>query len=506
LTSQEVTIGVRTLENGAINSQALKRRILNGDVLTSHGNRRGRQHILEILEAGLQAADPYYATRKLLRMEGDKLIVGNADFEPAGSPRTGDEVIDLSKIGRIFVFGAAKGVQRVAKAIEDVLGDRITGGCVIPKHGDEIILERIKVIPGAHPVPDEGCVEGCREILRMCQGLREDDLVFTVIGNGVSSLLTLPVPGVSLEDVRKTTYIMQIERGAPTGDLNAVRNHLDMMKGGRISRYLQPAKAIHIIAVDPSSYDQLMHHNLWLHTLPDCTTFADAVAMLKKWDAWEAVPASVRAYLEKADPAAETVKAAEFEQGDFRIFGVMPNHLSMVPAAMAKAAELGYKPYKLTSFLHAEASQAGLVIADIARNVERDGEPFEPPCALFSTGELLVTVGKEKGIGGRNQEYVLSAALRIAGSENIVMAGVDSDGTDGPGTQFAEGCTDLPQLTGGIVDGQTVAEAKARGVDILAEIRRHNSTAALCRLDSGVVATQNISVGDLDVTLIMGRG
>ena len=480
-------------------------RILNRDTLVSHGNVQGRKAAIDILEAGLVAADPYYATLKLLRVDEGKLIVGNPDYEPIGSARFGYEVYDLSKVGRIFVFGAAKGVQRVAKAIEDVLGDRLAGGCVIAKHGDEHILQRVEVIHGAHPVPDEGCVEGCRKILDMCQSLREDDLVFTIAGNGVSALLTMPVPGVSLEDVRETTYIMQIERGAPTGDLNAIRNHLDMMKGGRISRYLQPAKAIHIIAVDPSSYDQLMHRNLWLHTLPDCTTFEGAVRMLKKWDAWEAVPSSVREHLQRADPAQETVKATEFTQWDYRIFGVMPNRLSTVPAAMKKAAELGFRPYKLSSFLHAEANQAALVIADIARNVERNGEPFEPPCALFTTGELLVTVGKEKGIGGRNQEYALAAALRIEGSQNIVMAGVDSDGTDGPGTQFVEECEGIPQLTGGIVDGQTAAEARLMGVDILAEIRRHNSTVALCKLKSGIEATHNISVGDLGVTLILGR-
>ena len=199
-----------------------------------------------------------------------------------------------------------------------------------------VILERIGVTLGAHPVPDEGCVRGCRRILEMARGLTERDLVFTIAANGISALLTLPVPGVSLEDVRRTTYLMQIERGAPTGDLNPVRNHLDMMKGGRISRYIQPAQRHPHHGHGPGDHDELMYHNVWLHTLPDAPTYADAVAMLKKWDAWDAVPASVREHLQRADPRYETVKAEEFERSTYRIYGVMPTHLGMLPTAAAR--------------------------------------------------------------------------------------------------------------------------------------------------------------------------
>ena len=162
-------------------------RILNAEQLVSHGNERGRQALVQILEAGLRAADPYYNTLKLLRIEGNRLIVGGLpDFEPEGSPKTGEEVFDLDQVGRILVVGAGKGVQRVAKAIEEVLGDRLEGGVVIAKHGDERILERIEVVFGAHPVPDEGCVEGCRKIMAKLQGLKPEDLVFTVAANGPS--------------------------------------------------------------------------------------------------------------------------------------------------------------------------------------------------------------------------------------------------------------------------------------------------------------------------------
>jgi glycerate 2-kinase len=487
-------------------------RILNQDVLASHGNVAGRRALVEILEAGLEAADPYHNTRRLLRREGHWLIVGGRDFEPAGDPQAGDEIINLDEVDRIFVFGAGKGVQRIAKAIEDVLGERLAGGHVIAKHGDETICERIGVTHGAHPVPDEGCVLGCQRIWEWCRNpdgsprLSDRDLVFTISTNGVSALLTWPSAGISIEDVRRLTYMMQIERGVPTGDLNPIRNHIDRMKGGRLTRYLQPARAIHIIGIDPGSYRQLIYRNLWLHNLPDCTTFADAQAMLRKWDAYDEAPPAIRAHIERADPAEETVKAAEFLRWRSRIFGVMPHHLSMIPTAQRKAEECGFRALWLAHDLRGEAKDVAKAVAAVARCIETMGQPVEPPVALFSTGEIVVTVGQERGMGGRNQEYCVAAALEIAGSRHILMAAVDSDGTDGPGIQFSEQRLDgVTCLAGGIVDGETAREAGERGVNLVEALKHHDTSPALYRLDSGVIATQNISIGDFAVTLVTGR-
>lgn len=481
-------------------------RILNRETLTNHGNIAGRQAILEILEAGLEAADPYNNTKKLVRIDGGRLIVGHPDMVPPASPLSGDEVFDLAAFGRIFVFGAGKGVQRVALAIEEILGDRLTGGHVVAKHGDDIICRRIGVTLGGHPVPDIGCAIGTQKIVDMARGLRSNDLVFTIACNGVSSLLTLPVPGISIDDAAEITRMMQIERGVPTGDLNQIRNHIDQAKSGRVTRLFQPARAIHIMGVDPYPWEWILHHNVWQHFLPDCSTFAGAVAILKKWDAWDAAPAAVRRHLTRADTAHETVKADEWLRWRSRVFGVMPHKIGFLPTGMAKARDLGFTPHKLTGRLLAEASQAGLVVADIALNCEKEGLPFAPPCALFSSGEILVTVGPQPCVGGRNQEYALSAATRIADSEHIVMAAVDTDGTDGPGGRFAEDQGELRCLGGGVVDGYTMAEAQAGGVDVWAALRQHNTSAALWRLCSGVAEEQNISVGDFAVTLITGMG
>jgi glycerate-2-kinase len=162
----------------------------------------------------------------------------------------------------------------------------------------------------------------------------------------------------------------------------------------------------------------------------------------------------------------------------------------------------------MSRWLHAEAGPTGRVMACIAKTIEVEGTPFEPPCALFTSGELLVTVGQERGVGGRNQEYALSAAFELAGTDQIVMGGVDTDGTDGPGGDFGQDAAGIPGvrcLAGGIVDGQTLAQAEAAGVDLWGAVSRHDTSRALWALDSGILATPNIALGDLGVTLVLGR-
>jgi glycerate-2-kinase len=436
----------------------------------------------------------------MIRKKGGKLIIGHKDFEPRG-PNSGYTIFNLSEIGDIFVLGAGKGVQRLAKAIEDVLGSRLTGGHVISKKGDPKILEKIEVTEGAHPVPDEDCIEGSKKILEIAKKAKKNDLVFTVVANGVSSLLTLPAPGISLEDIKKVTYLLQIVRGAPTTDLNPVRNHLSAVKGGKLSRYIHPATMIHIIAWDHEA--PAITKKNWIPSLPECTTFADAVQILKRWELWEEVPQSVRKHLETADPRYETLKKEEFERMSSHTFWVQPSKTGMIATAKKKAQELGIKPIILTEGLQAEASEAAKVVAAIANSVELTGQPFKPPCVLITGGEMVVAVGKETGIGGRNQEFVLSAALKISGSENITIASADSDGTDGPGAQLIEGKRGFC-LGGGIVDGYTVERAKEKAINIENELTKHNSSPILRKLNDGIIISRGISMNDLTITAIMG--
>ena len=487
-------------------------RILNAETLTNHGHVAGRRAMLEILETGLRAADPYYATKSALHLDGDMLTVGHELYSPQGAPLEGPEVIDLRTIKRIFVFGAGKGINRAARAIEEVLGERLTGGHVIDKHGTPHELERVGLTYGAHPIPDEGCAAGCRRIMEMAQDLQPDDLVFTLMGNGIGSLLTLPAPGLTIEDMRQVVYAFQIEKGGPTVDLIPIRNHLDSIKGGKFTRLMQPARVVHFIAFyRPPSYNHMLRDPMyrWLHSLPDETTYGDAIDSLKRYDLWDEVTTGVRDHLLRADASQETLKIADFEALRQRVFFIFPPELGMVPTAKRKAEELGFRPHILFNnyTMKVEASQVGRVVANLAMHSELDGDPFCPPCALISTGEMLVTVGKETGMGGRNQEYILAAALEIAPTQRVIMGSVDSDGTDGPGHQFVEDdkYANIPVLTGGIVDSSTLTRAQAQGIDLADALKHHDTSPALYTLGDGIVAIPGMSMGDLSVTLILAE-
>jgi len=489
-------------------------RILNYDDLISHGNIEGRKIAVEILEAAMEASDPYYNTKKLIKLENDTLYIGNKDFEANKDIRTGTDVYKREDIDRIFVFGAGKGSNRVAKAIEDSLGDWLTGGVIIAKHGDENNLEKIELIHAGHPVPDEHCVKGCLRIKEYVEEVKltERDLVFTIVCNGVSSLLTLPAPGIELKDVMAMTHMMQIECGAPTHDLAYVRNQVDAMKGGRITKMLAPAKMVHILAVDineptvagVAGYPDLMHKNVWLHTMPDATNAEHAIEVLKKWGCWDRVSQSIRDILENCDTVPPTMTCEEYEAMDCRVFGIMPTGAGFMPTAMKMAAERGFTPHLLCRRTNIEASAVGGYLGRMAQLIESEDSPFEAPCALFSMGEMLVTVAGSKGVGGRNQEFCLSLANIIAGSKRTVAVSVDTDGTDGPGGNFDEeafamGCNNL---SGGVVDGYTAQEAKEQGIDLFNAVKTHATSAPLWKMKSGVWATRNISLNDFSMVLI----
>ncbi len=485
-------------------------RILNTEMLVSHGNRMGRSHAEQILGAGMDMCDPYIGIKRLARIEGHTLIFDCPDFELKDDPRSGPAVYDLDKYDRIIVVGAAKGVQRAALGLEEVLGDRLTGGHVIGKHGDPLILSKIGVTLAGHPLPDDCCTEGCQKIYEWSKGITERDLVITLAGSGISSLLTWPIEGVTIDQMRDLTRILQQEKGIITEDLNCIRTHLDRMKGGKISRLFKKATLIHLVTTDIAKtntpvlrmdYQTFMRNNRFLATLADGTTFADAMEVFRRYDAWERVPKVIQDHFLKADPADETVKADEYESENARVFGLTPKYGMVYPAMFEKARELGYEPHMLCEYMCAEAREAGYVTSAIALNCERSADPFKAPCALITSGEIVVAVGQEKSVGGRNQEYCIACAQKIAGSKRIVVGAVDTDGTDGPGGLNVPGAPDC--LGGAIVDGYTMDEAKAQGVDLDRALRTHGASAPLWKLGCGVHATPSISVLDLGVILIM---
>ncbi len=491
-------------------------RIVNYEDLTCHGNIEGRKIIAEIMEAGLSAGNPYQNTRKLISLDGDILTFYHPDMIPEGDPRSGPAMIDLKDIDRIYIFGIGKGIQYITKAVEDVLEDRITGGLVLGKKGDDVIMTRTEVELGGHPVPDAQSLSGCQRILDIIHQakLTPRDLVISVMGNGCSSLCTLPRDGITLQDVMDYTQLCLIDKGISTDEFSYLRNAIDKIRGGRYIRSVYPAKMVTLLGIAPGrrqgdldGYQQLIYDNFWLPCLPDCTTTEEALAICDKWDVLDLLPASIREALLENGPENKTLSWQEYETYNARVFGVMPECISALSAAMQKAQEIGFQTHVITERTLVEAAPIGHFMAQVALNIAHTDQPFKAPCALFVTGELIVTVGGETGIGGTNQEYCLAASLILDGNDRVVMSAVDTDGTDGPGGAFHPDATarGITVLTGGIVDGCTVKEAKEEGVDIHRAIVRHDSSQALWRLGSGIAAVHDISVGDLHCTLILPK-
>ena len=468
--------------------------IRNMDELTSHGNIEGRREALCILEAGLEASDPYDNTRKLIRIQDGKLIVGHKDFIRRENPSMLTVKLplqfDLSEIGSVYVVGGGKAAQRMAKAMEDALGDLITDGQINAKKGEPLMLRRIKVTFAGHPMPDEDSIEGARRIMEIEQKARKGDIVFLSLSGGASALTALPGPGLSLKDIQDVTRMLYFQRGASMPETNAVRGDLIML---RHERLVGDATLIQFVTEEfPPEIPLARIHAKRSQSLS--SSYSGAIEVLKRFQIWDLVPRSVRLYLEKSDPEYGPIRREDVEGRPryyFRPFG--PEY--MLEGARRRADEKGISAHVLVSSLNdIEARAVGDMMAFIAQEVEVNGRPFKPPCVILFGGESRVAIGDSTGRGGRNQEFVLSAAPRVEDSRNIVVASADSDGTDGP--------TDV---AGGLVDGYTMERTRKAELNVFDELGNHNSHEVLARLgDTIITGALSTNVRGLGVVYVAG--
>ena len=442
--------------------------------LLSHGNKEGRKIVLDIIEHAIRAVDAYEATKRKVRIDNDKLIVGNL-------------IYNLSSIKDIYVVGAGKASFSIAQALDEILGNHIKKGLVIVKRGEKRRLKHIAVIEAGHPVPDEAGLEGARKIMQMAKEAKEGDLVFCVITGGASALMPLPAGNISLEDKRKVTELL-LTCGATVEEINTVRKHISAIKGGRLAKYIHPAEIINLIVIDEIA------GRPWGPTVPDTTTFRGAANVLRKYNLWEKVPSSVREYIERGmvNLSLETPKPHEFK--DLNVHNIiLANNEIMCEAARERAEKLGFKSLILSTKLEGESREVGIVLASIAKEIEEKGRPLKPPCVLILGGETTVTITGPHGKGGPSQELVLGASLKIAGSKKVVIASIDTDGTDGP-----------TEIAGGIVDGYTLKRAEEKGIDIFESLRKHNCYEALMKLrDALITGSTGTNVMDLDIVVVM---
>jgi glycerate-2-kinase len=338
----------------------------------------------------------------------------------------------------------------MAEALEQILGKRITKGLVNVPHGSKSKIGIIRLHGANHPVPDQAGVEGTRRMLKIAEDAEKNDMIICLFSGGGSSLMPLPRGDVSLEDKKEITKAL-LKSGATINEINTVRKHISDFKGGWLAKKAYPATILNLILSDVvgDPLDFIASGP----TVPDSTSFDDAVKVLQKYNLWEKAPDSVRKVLStgKKGLIPETPKAGD------RVFKkvtnvVVGNNRYSSQAACENLRSSGLNTLLLTATLEGEARQVGIILASTAREVLASGNPVKKPAGIIAGGETTVIV-TGKGKGGRNQEIPLAAASRLADSNGVAIASLSTDGIDGP--------TDA---AGAVADGKTLERAMKVGM------------------------------------------
>lgn len=425
------------------------------------------QNLADIFNAAIAAVDPYNAVLKAVRVDHDQLHIAGAKY-------------DLAAFERIVVVGAGKATARMALAIETLLGKKISAGLIVVKDGHTAPLSIIEQVESSHPVPGAAGVAGTARILEMARAADEKTLFICLISGGASALLVAPAVGVTLQDKQNATRLL-LNAGASINELNAVRKHLSMVKGGRLAQAAYPAQMVTLIVSDVigDPLDVIASGP----TAPDDSTFSDAWAVIAKYGLQKKLPPQVADYLQRgiAGKVAETVKENDPCLDKTRNVIVASIHQAMA-AAQEKSAQLRFVTKIISETLQGEARRAASFLAQAARAEMAAMKPNERRC-LLSGGETTVTV-RGSGVGGRNQELALAFALDIEGCQGVKLLSAGTDGTDGPN-----------DAAGAMVDGRTAARARSLGIDPISYLNNNDSYAFFQQFDAAASAHSHFKTG-----------
>ena len=435
-----------------------------------------RPLLKKLIVRGLAAVDARTAVDRAISRNGEELVIGRRRY-------------DLRRYERVVVVGAGKATASMARAVEQRLGPWLQGGFVVVKHGHVVPTRRIVVAEAGHPVPDRSGQRAAARLCALAAELGRRDLLIVLLSGGASSLLPAPVAGVTLADKQRTTQQL-LRCGASIREINTVRKHLSQIKGGRLAE-LTEATVVTLILSDVLGDD--LSAIASGPTVPDPTTYQDAVAILKRDRIWQATPQRVRQHLDRGCQglASETPKPGSslFRRVQHHIVG---NNAAAVTAVTRAARAAGLRTLVHTPAITGEARDAGRWFGALARNIVREGKPLQRPCCVVAGGETTVTV-TGKGTGGRAQEFAAAAALEIAGLAKVWVVAIGTDGTDGP--------TDA---AGAVIDGNTVARAQRLSVDLEGALKRHNTYPALKRLHQLIITgPTGTNVNDLYLLLVL---
>ncbi|MET1101377.1 MAG: glycerate kinase [Pyrodictiaceae archaeon] len=411
--------------------------------------------VLDLLEEGIRAADPRSKVSNTLARQGSCVIVAGRSY----CPRSG-----------VYVLGFGKAARGMAEGVLESLGDLVRAGLVIAPRGHGGQLGPINVLEGDHPISGPRTLESSRRLIEFSEKIPRDALAIVLVSGGGSALFELPANGLSLEDIASTTSLL-LKAGASIEELNAVRKHLSAVKGGQLLRYIGAERVETLIISDVvgDRLDTIASGP----TVPDETTFHDAVNALKKYGLWEKVPERVREWLEKGlrGEVDETPKPGDkiFEKSRVTI---VASNITSLRAMEKLARERGWRTLILSSRIRGEAREVAAVIAGIIEGIVYENTPVQPPIVLLAGGETTVTV-KGKGIGGRNQELCLALAIELRRLEaDYVAACMGSDGVDG-----------VSPAAGAIIDSTLMREAYSKGLDPIAFLEDNDSYTFFKKLD-----------------------
>lgn len=459
-------------------------KIKNFERLSTRGDIRSRKVVLEILEASLQQLDSYPLIRRLLQFDGAVLRIGSCRW-------------DLREKRKIFVVGAGKAGNAMARAVEEILGDWISYGLVIVKHvedGDR--LKRIELVKGGHPIPNEEGYHATQRLLKMVDEAGPDDLFIGLISGGSSALMNCPVAGITIEQEMSATEEL-LKSGARILEINAVRRHISATNGGRLAQRIDAkgAEMINLIISDSvgqrPTVDPAEPANFFgTPVAPDLTTLKEGRKVIEKYGLSSRIPRSILEYLSSDDPGRETPKSFSRRIRHF----VISRPADACEAALRVAQQRGYTAAVLTTLLQGESKEAGVFLASVAKEVALNHRPLPPPCVLIAGGETTTRIEGSASLGGPSQELTLGFSLEIAGRRGFCIGAVDTDGTDGP-----------TENAGGMGDGTTLERAMREGLDVYQRLRHHESGHVLKILgDEIVTGNTGTNVCDLNV-IYVGR-
>jgi glycerate 2-kinase len=362
--------------------------------------------------------------------------------------------------GRTFVAAAGKAAASMALAVENSWGSVSSlDGIAITRYGHGVPTKHIRVVEAGHPVPDEAGEAAAREILTKARTLKEEDLLLVLVSGGGSSLLSLPAEGISMADLKSVTAAL-LKSGAAIQEINTVRKHLSAVAGGRLAAACK-APVLALIISDVTGDDPT--HIASGPCAPDPTTCRDALEVLRKFGI--SSPAAVRARLEKCGD--ETPKPGDpvFARVENRVIATAHGSLEAA-AKIFKSRKI--EPVVLGDTVTGEASEVAKVMAALVREIRRHDSPFRRPVALISGGECTVTIREEGssalGRGGRCAEFLLSLAIELDGMEKVWAIAADTDGIDGS-----------EDNAGAVMGPDSLAKARAKGLDAKAMLSRHDS-------------------------------